>query len=205
MPVAASSLVTLDQLKAYLGPGFSGNQNDALLELLVDSVTVMFESHLVRTLAKTVYTNAYFDGSGRPTLWLPNGPVSNLASLYEDDVLLTEGIDEDFILYPGEAPSYLARLEKTSGVWLKGPKTVKATLTAGFVVQGATVGVGETALPSDLRLAFSIQTAREWKKTQGSEWGESSRTFPDGSTTRIERGLLREVEEILAKYRSFRI
>jgi len=208
MSVAAASLITLDQLKTYLGPTFAAaadTSNDALLESLIDSVSEWFNSHIGRTLAKTTYTNVYFDGPGKPTLRLPNGPVSVLTSLYEDDDLLAEGIDEDFVLYAGEPPSYLARLEKLNGVWLKGPKTVKATLTAGFVVQGVTPGTGETALPNDIRLACAIQVAREWKKTQGSEWGESSRTFPDGSTSRIERGLLKDVEEILAKYRRFRI
>lgn len=205
MSVAATSLITLDQLKAYLGSGFSGNVNDALLELLIDGVSAMFDAHLGRTLAKTTFADIYFDGNGRTSLWLPNGPVIELASLYEDDELLVEGSDAGYVLYPGTAPSYLPRIDRMGAVWLKGPKTVKLTKTAGFTVQGATLGDDEIALPADLRLACSIQVAREWKKTQGAEWGESARSFPDGSTTRVEGGLLKEVKEILAKYEVYRI
>jgi hypothetical protein len=200
MSVAATSLITLDQLKAYLGPGFEGDQNDGLLELLIDSVTVMFDSHLGRTLAKTTYANLYFDGTGKENLYLPNWPVISITSIYEDDVLLTEGVDSDYVLYAD-----IGILKRVSGAWLKGLKTVKTTLVAGYVVQGAAPLAGETALPANVKLACMIQVAREWKKTQGSEWGESSRTFPDGSTTRIERGLLKEVEEILDHYRRIRI
>jgi hypothetical protein len=200
MSVAASSLITLDQLKAYLGPSFEGNQNDGLLELLIDSVTVMFDSHLGRTLAKTTYTNLYFDGTGKENLYLPNWPIVSITSIYEDDVLLTEGVDSDYVLYAD-----IGILKRVSGAWLKGLKTVKTTLVAGYVVQGAAPLAGETALPANVKLACMIQVSREWKKTQGSEWGESSRTFPDGSTSRIERGLLKEVEEILDHYRRIRI
>lgn len=209
MSVAATSLITLAQLKVYLGSGFEGNQNDALLELLIDNVSVEFDRFLGRTLAKTTYTAIYLDGNGEDTLSLPNWPVVSVTSLYEDDTLLTSGLDYDYVLYTSESDAYLRKVNATwpgmtawgTSTWLKGPKTIKLTYTAGYVVQGATPGAGETALPADIKLACMIQVAREWKKTQGAEWGESSRTFKDGSTTRIERGLLQDVEEILVRYR----
>ena len=200
MSVAASSLITLDQLKAYLGPGFSGNQNDALLELLIDSVSEAFNSRVGGMLAKATYTDKYIDGNGKESLILPNYPIISVTSMYEDDVLLTEGVSADYVVDYARGI-----IRRVGGVWLRGRQTIKITYVAGYVVQGATLGTGETALPADLRLACSIQVAHEWKKVQGSAWGETSRTYPDGSTTRVERGLLREVEEILAPYRRIRI
>jgi hypothetical protein len=193
MSVAATSLVTLDQLKAYFGPGFEGNQNDALLELLIDSVSATFGARIDRTLAKATYTSLKLDGPDGPDLILPNFPVVSITSIYEDEVLLVENTD----YYVDYAAGVVHRI---GGNWVKGWHEIVITYVAGYVVQGATPGTGETALPADLKLACMIQVAREWKKTQGSEWGESSRTFPDGSTTRIERGLLKEVEEILVRY-----
>lgn len=195
MSVAASSLITLDQLKAYLGPGFEGNQNDALLELLIDSVSATFNSHLGRILAKTTYTSLKLNGpEATPDLVLPNYPIVSIASIYEDDTLLVENTD----YYVDYAAGIIHRI---GGNWVEGWHEIVITYVAGYVVQGATPGTGETALPANIKLACFIQAAREWKKTQGAEWGESSRTFPDGSTTRVERGLLKDVEELLAPYR----
>lgn len=194
MSVTATSLITLDQLKVYLGPGFTGNVNDALMELLIDSVSEQFNKWLDRALPKTTYTSLTLNGPDGPDLILPNFPVVSITSIYEDSVLLTEGSD----YYVNYSAGIVHRI---GGDWIKGWNEIVITYVAGYVVQGATPSTGETALPADLRLACSIQAAREWKKTQGSEWGESARSFPDGSTTRIERGLLKEVEEILGGYR----
>ena len=200
MAVLAASLITAAQFKPYLGPDYAGTTNDPLFELLIDSVSEMFNGHVKRTLAKTTYTDAYFDGNGQGSLVLPNYPIVSVASIYEGGILLVEGAEADYVV------DYATGIvHRVGGVWLRGRKTLKITCTAGYVVQGASPGTGETALPADLKLACMIQVAREWKKTQGSEWGETSRNFPDGSTSHVERGLLKEVEEILQKYRSYRV
>ena len=200
MAVLASSLITAAQFKAYLGPDYSGAANDSLFELLIDSVSEMFNCHVGRTLAKTTYADAYLDGNGQESLVLQNFPIISITSIHEDGVLLVEGADGDYVV------DYTSGLiHRVGGVWLRGRQTVKITYAAGYIVQGTAPGTGETALPADLKLACMIQVAREWKKTQGSEWGETSRSFPDGSTSHVERGLLREVEEILQKYRRYRV
>lgn len=200
MAVLAASLITAAQFKPYLGPEYSGTGNDTLFELLIDSVSEMFNGHIGRTLAKTTYTDAYFDGNGKESLVLPNYPIVSVASIHENGVLLVEGAAADYVV--DHATGIIHRV---GGVWARGRQTLKITYAAGYVVQGASPGAGETALPADLKLACMIQVAREWKKTQGSEWGETSRSFPDGSTSHVERGLLKEVEEILEKYRRYRV
>jgi hypothetical protein len=200
MSVAASSLITLVQFKPYLGPEYSGTGNDSLFELLIDSVSEAFNSRVGRMLAKTTYTAEYFDGNGKESLILPNFPIVSITTIHEDGVLLTESEDGDYVV------DYASGIiHRVGGVWLRGRHTIKITYVAGYVVQGASPGTGETVLPADLKLACMIQVAREWKKTQGSEWGETSRSFPDGSTSHVERGLLKEVEEILQKYRRYRV
>jgi len=194
----STALVTLAQLKAYLGPEFTGTTWDAALEGIINSVSVMFDGYVKRTLAKTTYTNLYLDGNGQETLWLPNWPIVSITSIYEDDTLLVEGEDYDYYPDSGE----LIRLD---GVWFKGKKTVLITYAAGYIVQGGTAGTGETALPKDIVHACFMQSAREWKKTQGSAWGVNSQSFPDGSITRFEGGLLKEVKEILDHYTRYGI
>lgn len=57
-------------------------------------------------------------------------------------------------------------------------------------------------IPKDLELACMQQVAVEWKRAQKGEWGESSRSFPDGSvTTMSEEEMLPYVKRVLEKYR----
>ena len=200
MAVLAASLITAAQFKPYLGPDYAGTTNDSLFELLIDSVSEAFNGRVGRVLAKATYTDKYIDGNGKESLILPNYPIISVTSIHENGVLLTEGAAADYVV------DYAAGIiHRVGGVWARGRQTIKITYAAGYVVQGASPGAGETALPADLKLACMMQVAREWKKSQGSEWGETSRSFPDGSTSHVERGLLKEVEEILQKYRRYRV
>lgn len=199
MGLLASSLITVAQLKAYLlasGLVAAEVQHDALFEILIDGVSAAFDGAVGRALAKTTYTAVYFDGNGKADLVLPNYPIISISSIEEDGDALAEGEDYDYQLYASSGI-----LKRTTGAWLKGSKTIKLTYIAGYTVQGGTLGTGEIALPADLKLACMIQVAREWKKAQGAEWGETSRSFNDGSRSFVEKGLLKEVEDVLARYR----
>jgi len=199
MALLASSLITVAQLKAYLlasGLAAAEVQHDPLFEILIDGVSSAFDGAVGRALAKTTYTAVYFDGNGKEDLVLPNYPVISITSIEEDGDALTEGEDNDYQIYAASGI-----LKRNTGAWLKGSKTIKLTYIAGYTVQGATLVAGEIALPADLKLACMIQVAREWKKAQGAEWGETSRSFQDGSRSFVEKGLLKEVEDVLARYR----
>lgn len=57
-------------------------------------------------------------------------------------------------------------------------------------------------VPRDLELACMQQVAVEFQRQQKSEWGETSRSFPDGSvTTMSEDEMLSYVKKVLEKYR----
>jgi hypothetical protein len=199
MSVAAGSLITLAQFKAYLQDYSGGTKYDALFETLIDGVSEAFNAYVGRALAKTTYTAVYFDGDGKESLLLPNYPIVSITSITEDGSALTEGEDSDYLLYAATGI-----LKRVNGAWYKGSKKIKLTYVAGYTVQGGTMGTGETALPADLKLACMIQVAREWKKATLSEWGLISKSSPDGmSVTRTETGLLKEAREILDRYRSF--
>ena len=204
MSVAASSLITLTQAKTLLD-GYTGTTLDTAVENIIDSVSAAFNRYLRRALAKTTYTNLYLDGNGLSELWLPHGPVTVLTSLYEDDERLTEGIDYDFMLYAGDAPSYLPRIVKNSGgAWLKGSKTVKLTMNPGFVVQGGTATSPDIALPEDIAYACKVQVAVEVQRRAGKSWTLSSTSFEGGTVNRYEAGaLVKEVRDLLDPYRIY--
>ena len=199
MAVLTSALITLAEFKTYLPDYAGGTKYDGLFEMLIDSVSTQFDRYLGRLLAKGTFTGVYLDGPDSRELVLPNYPVVSIASIYEDGVLLTEGEDYDYLLYAD-----VGILQRLGGDWASGPKKILITYTAGYVVQGTTPLTGETALPADIRLACMMQVAREWKKNTLSEWGVVSKSSPDGlSVTKTETGLLKEVREILDRYRSF--
>lgn len=58
-----------------------------------------------------------------------------------------------------------------------------------------------TGMPYDLRLVCMKQIAFDWKKYRDKSWGESSKTWPDGSNTTEQSGkLIKEVKETLDRY-----
>jgi hypothetical protein len=197
MAVAASSWVTLAQFKVYCGlPAAADSTNDTLYETVIDAVSSRLTQHLGREIAKTTYTTVYIDGDGERDILLPHYPIVSITSIYEDDVLLTEGTDDDYILYASEG-----RLRRVGGGWMAGSKTVKLTYVAGYTVQGASPGTGEVALPGDLKLAALMQCAAEWKRCQQKDWGEASRSFPDGSVSKhSEDALLPQVKAALDRH-----
>ena len=196
MAVAANSLITLAQFKAYAGITTTDTTRDAVIEAVIDGVSAMFCRILGRELAKTTYTDAYLDGSGEQDLLLPHYPVVSISALTEGGVALTEGATGDYLLYADEG-----RLHKPGGSWVEYPKNVKLTYTAGWVVQGATPGTGETALPADLKLACCLQVAAEWKRSSRSEWGLTNISVPDGGIALLSQdALLPQVRAILRRY-----
>jgi hypothetical protein len=194
--VAAASWITLAQFKTYAAITTVDTNRDAQLETIIDGVSSSFCQFLGREMSKTTYTDEYVDGSGMPDLLLRNYPIVSISALTEEDVALTEGIDNDYLLYAKEG-----RLHKPSAVWTEWPKNVKLTYIAGYTVQGATPGTGETALPQDLALACKLQVGAEWKRSQRMEWGLSAITLPEGSITQMSMDvLLPQVRGILRRY-----
>jgi hypothetical protein len=192
--LGARALVSLANAKAYCNIPTATTDWDTVLEMIIDAVSDMVSRYVDWTLAKTTYTNVYFDGNGEADFLLPNRPIVSITSIYEDDTLLVEGDDNDYVYYADEGKLY-----RIGGSWLKGPKTIKITYAAGYI---AIPGQGETAtLPNDLKLAVMMQVAAEWKRHQQGDWGETSRSFPDGSVTkRSEDPLLPQVKAILNNY-----
>lgn len=181
-----NALISLDDLKIYLKE--SGGDHDSVLSIIINSVSTDFEGHLGRTLRQATYTDLYLDGNGEKTLFLPDWPVDSITSLEEDEEALTEGIDEDYILYADDG--YIVR----NGAWLEGNKTIKITYKAGY-----------TTIPKDVQLACLKWCAWEFQNYDQKRWGETSRTYPEaGAVTTIEEAAVwKEIKRVINKYRRF--
>jgi hypothetical protein len=183
MSLLANALITLADLKTHLG--ITDTANDPTLELLINAMSNRFDVETSRNLKQATYTNLLLDGNGERDLSLPNYPVSAIAALTEDDITLTE--NTDYFLYSSNFDGYLRKLY--DGLWNTGSKNIKITMTAGF-----------SSVPSDIQLVCLKQCGKEWQTWKEKNWGETSRSFPDGSVAFESKDLLDDVKAILNRY-----
>lgn len=186
---AANAIITVEQLAAFMGEAAAKN----LADMVINSVSNEFELFCGRILKQVTYattTKLYFDGEGSKYLMLPSWPAASVTGVYEDDVLLVEGDDADYLVYTSDDDAYLY---KVSGVWAKGRKNIYIT----------SVALGYAAIPSDIQLAALKQSAVEYMKAKQKTWNDTSRSQGDGSVSLLQPGLLPDVEAVLKRYRRF--
>jgi hypothetical protein len=185
------ALVSLADVKAYIGK--ETDEDTAVLETIINSVSAVFNGYTKRNLAKQTYTAVYLDGNGQERLYLPNWPITVVTSLYEDNVLMVAGENSNYLLYADDG--YVLRMP-SGAVWMTGPKKIKITYDAGYVCLTGTI-----TLPFDLKFAALKQIAYEFSQYSKKTWGESARSFADGSISIEIPGLLKDVQDILWRYR----
>jgi hypothetical protein len=194
LPSAANaniSLVRLDEAKGFIRK--TTDEDTAIIDQLIDSVSGQFNAYWDGTIASTNYANEAYDGNGKQVMYLRNYPVTGNMTISENDVALTAGNDNDYLCY-----NSTGRLYRVNRVWYAGPKTVLVTYTAGY-----NCTTGNITLPSDIRLAALKQIAFEFGRYSRGDLGLDSVTYPDGSIARTQSGLLAEVKEVLDRYRRY--
>jgi hypothetical protein len=192
LPSAANTaiaLIRLDEAKGYIGK--VTDEDTAIIDQLINSVSIMFNVYTDRALANTAYANEEYDGNGKEVMWLKNYPITGNMTIYEDDILLTAGNDNDYLCYNNTGK--LMRVNKT---WYYGYKKILVTYNAGYVCTGNNI-----TLPADIRYAALQQIAYEFERYLRKDWGLDSITYPDGSRSRMQTGLLKDVTDVLDKYR----
>jgi hypothetical protein len=192
-----SDIITLDNLKIYLRLPDNAEEFDDLLGQLISAISEVIQKELGRSLVEAEYEDAPISGNGLTFLCLPAWPVTDLTSIEENGVELTE--DEDFSLHAASGI-----LEKLNGTWMKGSNNIIVNYTAGYTVEAD--DDEEPTMPKDLQLMCYHKIARAWKEARTQGWGETSRSFPDGSVNVIEAVLFdKEEMAILDNYRRIKI
>ncbi len=186
----ANALVTLADLLGFLGEENPISKNTA--EAIINSVSQEFDRYLGQVIKQATYTNLYIDGNGREDLRLPGWPAAEVTGVYEDDDLLTEGLDYDYVLYSSDGDAYLRRIDD---LWLVGPKTVKIT----------SVKLGFAVVPGDIQLARLKQCAVEFQRAKQKSWDETSRSIGEQSVSLVDPGLLPDVVAVLNRYRRYHL
>lgn len=188
MALKANAITSLEHIKVFLE--IKDDSHDSLLELLIDGVSALFDSYCGHQFAEATDTTLYLDGNGERELELPRWPVTSIATVELNDIALTEGADEDYVLYSSNHDAYLW---KTAGTWGTGKKSIKlTTFKAGFTA---------ALMPSDVEVAALKQIGKEYQKWKAKNWAETSRSFPDGSISMSTENLLPEVKETLSRWK----
>lgn len=193
-------LANLTALKVYLAIEAVDESWNTLLESIVQSLSTKFDRELGCQWVKKTYTAQKVSGSGKRLLYLPAWPIVQLTTVKEDGITLTE--NTDFVAHADlgvlERISLVPSSTGAEPAWSTDtPLNIEVTFDAGRLVAD---------IPADIVLALFKQVALEWMEAKTSSWGQTSRSFPDGSVTRYERkDLLPEVEEAIGSYRRPRI
>jgi uncharacterized phiE125 gp8 family phage protein len=187
---ASTDLVTLADLKAYLGISESGH--DAVLGGLIDAASEAIERACGRAFAQAERTE-YHDGRGSAWLVLKERPIASIADL-RDDLDREFGaasaiVADDYTFYPEEG---IVRL--LTGTFQDGSRNVRVRYTAGY-----------QTVPEDLAQAC-LMLAASWFNAghQGGD-GLTAEVLGDYRAEYAHRPLPEEVLRLIAPYRNWEV
>jgi len=184
----ATDLVTLEELKAYLGPEVKkSSQHDEQLADLVSVASQWVRDEINRDFDERTYAEV-LNGNDQPVLPLMHEPVKTTAAftVTENGVSLVAAFGysatADVIVQPGAAApresAYIHRLIGptsviagaslySSGVWTAGVQNIAVGYTAGYSAAN---------MPRSIKALVKYLAARAWKESNRKEIGISRRS-----------------------------
>ncbi len=131
------ALTTLDIVKSRLG--ISSSTHDAMLAVMINEVQSVIETRAGRAFDAADYTNQDFDGWGYRDLFLWQGPLNSVASVYEltysSSGVTTTEVDSWRYVQRGTNERGHGHLRRVDGqLWTAGNLNYRVTFNAGFSV-----------------------------------------------------------------------
>ena len=131
--MSAGDLVSIDDVKAYLGGDLQSN-DDAVLSRLVTAASAFFTTACGNPILAQTYSELY-DGKGGTRLYLRNTPVLSVTSVAIDDIPIPASVA---VADPGWVQS--GNVVILFGYWFKrGFANVAITYDAGYAAPPADV------------------------------------------------------------------
>lgn len=197
MALADNALTTVENVKAYKSPWSFGSTFDSLLELLINSISEMYEQEMGdRTILDsgediTELYDGDFDHTGRCKIFVRQWPIISIAKIeYKSGSLgvptWTEFQDNDYT-YDEEAGIIYFTASLSS--ILPNRKNIRITYRGGY-----------SSVPKDLELACIKSVAKEFDKRNSQ--GATQESEGGGSVTWNEE-LDPSAKKIVVKYRRF--
>ncbi len=201
MSVNTYALTSVARLKDFLG--ITVSTYDAILEILINSVSDFVENECDRRFKKTAYSGTKLDGAGKNELILPQWPVTTFTKLYERDT--TEYGDDSWDTV--DSGDY--RVDLDAGIiranynFLNGFQNYKADYTAGYDFD---VNAGKYLTDvglSDLELIVWKLASRAFSERKGAGNIQSMRLYNYSVSFGKEAYSDDEIKEVLSKYKRF--
>lgn len=178
MSLNANALITLADLKTWLGITSVDAARDSRLEMYINTISTAIETYCNRKFKSATYTSEKYQATDEQELILKNYPVTSITSLTYNDDTLTEA-DEDFEL--DEDTGILFREEgwaKTGyGNYLSGKidfpeRNITVTYVAGY-----------STIPEDLKMVCYEACSNLYDLKAAGAGGISSKHVADVSVT----------------------
>lgn len=180
---------TLLEIKDFLGIDPTDTSEDNVLTDLINEVSWSFNRECNR-LFLTRSVTEYFGGGGR-VLWLRNPPVSGVTIYQDTERSFGSTTEVDSDTYDVDSNG---RVELITGVFLEGPRIIKATYSGGYA---------DSSLPLDLRTAAKVRLARLYWLQRTSSFGTDSRSDDQGGQTGYRHEPLPIEMAAINKYRRY--
>lgn len=187
---AATTLVSLSTLRAWMGVESSDTAKDAVLVQCADAASAELESQtgLIFVTRAVLDTK---DGAGRPDLWLSRLPVVAVSSVTVDGAALGSSA---YVLDAARG-----RLRLAAAGWPSGIANIAVAYTAGYGAQGA------ATLPADVvRACLDLSKAIYDEKTAGAITLSSISLGP-GSMVLKSGKFPPSVQRVLDRWREVRV
>lgn len=184
MAVKDKTIVTLDEMRAFLGIPSEQTAKDSLIESLLDSFNKVIEDWLGVTMINSQYAEIY-DGDGTDTLFLEHYPIVAISSLKLDGEALDS---DDYYIYP-----YKGYIRLADSVFTKDYQNIEITYTAGW-------GVTRDDIPDALKLALKMWVERTFK----GENVDFSQRFGESFIIRASmQSIPVDIKQILSPYKVY--
>ena len=192
-------LTQLSTVKARLGIDEFDLSSDAILTNAINAISARFDKVTNRTLARTTTATQEFSADDAE-ICLASYPVESV-SKFELKQNETEGwIEQTGVEYLIRRACVisLAQPLSDSRSTLNAPQA-RVTFSGGYVLPGATVGTGQTALPSDLEQA-AVEQVASWFQNRD-KLGLTRIWFHQGTYEQFSQlDLLLNVQAVLKRY-----
>lgn len=187
--MAAGDLTTLASVKAWIP--VTTTSDDDLLTALVTRASTFVQSWLNRTIASQAYAEVR-NGQGMPVMLLQNYPISAIASLSIDGIVVPARSP----LGPGSFSNPGGYTFDANAVYLSG-----WVFCSGFQNVAISYVAGYADTPADIVQATNMIIADWYRNARGSRVGVQSESIEGQSISFMREQMPKAAELILLQYR----
>lgn len=191
MSINTYSLCTLDDVRNYYGIEGVDNEEDAIIESIINNLSIAVENYIGRNILSRSYTD-YYDGYNINKLYTNQYPITSISGVWIDSSWSWDNdtiVDSDNYRISSDS-RYIVFTDGT--LYDSGEQSIKVIYTAGY-----------TTVPGDIKQVLIEEIVRVYKHR--TDVDVMAKTLEDGSITRYNKDWLPTTFLVLNKYKSLGI